>query len=455
MGDVQRVGADEQVDERVEAVHRVARADADDPLVGLDPHDRGREAAARDGVPGGREGRVQREHQAVQPDRGDAHVRQYRRPGAVRYGSGSPRAHRRRPPAGGSQQRWSEEPTRRRSSSSTTSPSITTSSPKSSAGKGTPGRGQRSLAAGAGRQDLLPRRPVGLRQDDVAQDGQPAHRADVRADPHRRRRRLDPRADGPPPQHRLRHPAGRALPASDHRRQRRDRAAADGLDQGPPARALRGAAGPRRPGRRQVPRPVPEPAVRWRATARRRRPGASRGPADHAHGRALRGGRSDRPGPAPERIPSPPGDDRQDDPVRDPRHRRGDQDGRPRRGLPDRRDPRPIRTAARHPGRAGLVVRGALRRPGPWPQAAVAPARLRRRASPGGHGEGRCVGRGHRAPRGGIARRLRPRSSTTATGRSAGSRERTCRPRGPSPRRWPTPSRRPSTGGRPSRTRSR
>ena len=68
VGDRQRIGADEQVDERVEAVHRVARADADDPLVGLDPHDRGREAAARDGVPGGREGWVERQDQPVEAD---------------------------------------------------------------------------------------------------------------------------------------------------------------------------------------------------------------------------------------------------------------------------------------------------------------------------------------------------------------------------------------------------
>ena len=87
VGDRQRIGADEQVDERVEAVHRVARADADDPLVGLDPHDRGREARAGRGPR--RPGRVGRAgHQAVQADRGDAHVTAVSptRCGAVRFG---------------------------------------------------------------------------------------------------------------------------------------------------------------------------------------------------------------------------------------------------------------------------------------------------------------------------------------------------------------------------------
>ena len=47
--------------------------------------------------------------------------------------------------------------------------------------QGDAGRRQRPLAEGPGRQDLRPRRAVRLRQDDLAQDGQPAHRADERA----------------------------------------------------------------------------------------------------------------------------------------------------------------------------------------------------------------------------------------------------------------------------------
>ena len=55
-GDRQGIPADEQVLVGLEAVHRVARADPDDPLVGLDPDDGRRERAPRDGVPGRREG---------------------------------------------------------------------------------------------------------------------------------------------------------------------------------------------------------------------------------------------------------------------------------------------------------------------------------------------------------------------------------------------------------------
>ena len=51
-GDGQRILADEQVLEGLEAVHRVARADAHDALVGLDADDRRREARAGDRVPG-------------------------------------------------------------------------------------------------------------------------------------------------------------------------------------------------------------------------------------------------------------------------------------------------------------------------------------------------------------------------------------------------------------------
>jgi len=72
-GDGQRILPDEQVLERLEAVHRVARADPDDALVGLDPHDRGGERAARLRVPRGVERRVQWDDQAIEADGGDAH----------------------------------------------------------------------------------------------------------------------------------------------------------------------------------------------------------------------------------------------------------------------------------------------------------------------------------------------------------------------------------------------
>jgi hypothetical protein len=53
-----------------------------------------------------------------------------------------------------------------------------------SAGPGQPRGRQRPVADGSGRQDLRPRRPVRLRQDDHAEDGQPPHRAHRRPDPH-------------------------------------------------------------------------------------------------------------------------------------------------------------------------------------------------------------------------------------------------------------------------------
>ena len=73
-GDRQRIAADEQVLEGLEAVHRVARSDADDALVGLDPDDRRRERAPRDRVPGGRERRVERQDETVEADGGDTHA---------------------------------------------------------------------------------------------------------------------------------------------------------------------------------------------------------------------------------------------------------------------------------------------------------------------------------------------------------------------------------------------
>ena len=272
--------------------------------------------------------------------------------------------------------------------------------------------------------------PVRLRQDDLAQDGQPPHRADLRPDHHRRRRRDEPGAHRAPTWHRLRHPAGRPVPPPDDRRERRDGAA--------PAWAgrRRASASGRRSSSRlvglepgEVPRPLSEPAVRRRAAARRRRPGACRGPADHADGRAVRGGRSDRPRPPPERVPAPPGVDRQDDPVRHPRHRRGDQDGRPGRRLPGRRRPRPVRDAPRDPRRAGVGVRRPLRRPGPRPQAAVAAPRRRRTAPARDHRPtGRQRGRRHAAARW-PTRSTTSSWSTSRTGRSAGSRPRTSRTR--------------------------
>ena len=299
--------------------------------------------------------------------------------------------------------------------------------------------------------------PSGLRQDDVAQDGQPAHRADERPHPHRRRGRRDARRDRAAAEHRLRHPAGRPLPAPDDRRERGHRAAAPGLDEGASAGARGRAARARRPGPRQVPRPLPEPAVRRRAPARRRRPGARGRPADHAHGRAVRGRRPDRPRPPPERVPAPPGGARQDDPVRDPRHRRGDQDGRPGRGLPGRRHASP--SSARRPrswpnpasefvarfvGADRGLKRLSLSRVGDLELVAARHRRARRR----------CRGTPARAPHADAVRLPAPRGRRREPHRLGG------RGRHPDERRrsmpaMANPSRRRSTSGRRSRTRSR
>ena len=264
--------------------------------------------------------------------------------------------------------------------------------------RGAPGRRERPVARGAGREDLRPRGPVGLRQDDVAQDGEPAHRADARGGSSSTER-TPPRATSPscaagsatsssrwassPTRRSPR--TWRPCPAcsAGARPRRRERAeellALVGLD--PATYAAR----------------YPGPALRGRAAARRGRPGPRRRPADHAHGRALRGRRPDRPGAPPGRVPAPPGVARQDDPLRHPRHRRGHQDGRPRRRPRRRRRPRPVRAAGRDPGQPGLAVRRPLRRERPRPQAPE-PEPGRR---PGAH-----------APRDGARRRRSRRTST-------------------------------------------
>ena len=65
---------EEQVLEGLEAVHRVARPDAGDALVGLDPDDRDRERGPRVGVPGCRERRIERHAEPIDADRRDLHA---------------------------------------------------------------------------------------------------------------------------------------------------------------------------------------------------------------------------------------------------------------------------------------------------------------------------------------------------------------------------------------------
>ena len=94
------------------------------------------------------------------------------------------------------------------------------------------GGARRPVARDPGRHVLRARRPVGRRQDDRAEDGQPPD--PVRRGRHPHRRPQHPRAARrrAAARDRLRDPAGRALPAHDGRREHRDRAAAARLAEG-------------------------------------------------------------------------------------------------------------------------------------------------------------------------------------------------------------------------------
>ena len=240
--------------------------------------------------------------------------------------------------------------------------------------------------------------PVGLRQDHHDAHDQPAHRADRR--PHLPRRRGHPaaRPRAPAPPHRLRHPADRPVPAHDDRRQRGHRAAAARLEGRPrPAAGRRAArAGRARPD--SLPRPLPAPALRRAAPARRRGPGPRRRSRRAAHGRAVRRHRPDHPGAPAGRVPPPAGRGAQDDRVRHPRHRGGGEARRPHRHPPPGRGPGPVRHARGDPRLAGIGVRGRLRRRRPGPQAPEG-HRHRPRRSPAAAGPRRrpTAGRGPHA----------------------------------------------------------
>ena len=173
------------------------------------------------------------------------------------------------------------------------------------------------------------------------------------------------------PPDRLRHPADRAVPAPDRRRQRRHG----------PAAARLGPQEGRRPGPRAAragrPRPgplrqaLPAPALRRSAAAGRRRPGAGRRPAGAADGRAVRRGRPDRARAAAGGVPPAAARGAQDRAVRHPRHRRGGPAGRPDRGVLRGRPPRAVRRARQAPRVAGHRLRRELRRRRPRPQAAL------------------------------------------------------------------------------------
>ena len=254
--------------------------------------------------------------------------------------------------------------------------SLRTRQPSSAAGtrRSTRGRYRRRGRdpAGGGRQDVRRRdrrrgrahprrgdgrgvragRPVRVRQDDDAQDDQPADRADQRADPARRRGRHPRRpgrlasADG------VRDPARRPLPPPHGGAEHRHRARAARLGPRPGARPHRGAAGPGRAEPRGVRRAIPAVAVRRSAAKGRRGPGAGGRSPGPAHGRAVRRGRPAGPRPAAAGVPAAAAGDRQDRRPGHPRRRGGGTARRPDRGALRGRAAGAARPSSRGPGRA-------------------------------------------------------------------------------------------------------
>ena len=170
--------------------------------------------------------------------------------------------------------------------------------------------------------------PVRLRQDDRDADGQPPDRHHVGRHPASTAERHRAQAGRAAARDRLRDPADRPVPAPHRGRERRHRAQAARLGQEAHPRPRRRAARADLARPRRGPRPLPRPALRRPAPARRRGPRAGRRPARAADGRAVRRHRPDQPRAPAERVPAPAGQALQDDRLRHPRHRRGDQDGR-------------------------------------------------------------------------------------------------------------------------------
>ena len=201
--------------------------------------------------------------------------------------------------------------------------------------------------------------------------GRDHHRRPGRA-AHRRRRAA--------PRDRLRHPAGRAVPALHGRAEHRRGAGPAQVGQEEDRRPGRRDDGPGRPRPGHVPAPAPAPALRRPAAARRGGQGAGRRPAGAADGRAVRRGRPDHPRQPAGRAAAAAERAGQDDRVRHPRLRRGREARRQ-----DRRAGRPVDDpAVRHPGRdpgqPGQRHRRRLRRRGRLAQAAHPAAGARRRA---------------------------------------------------------------------------
>ncbi|CAA9323817.1 MAG: ABC transporter, ATP-binding protein (cluster 13, osmolytes), partial [uncultured Frankineae bacterium] len=261
------------------------------------------------------------------------------------------------------------------------------------------GRRPAAGPVGAPGRDRLPGRPVGVRQDDHDEDGQPARGAHDRAHRAGRRGRDAGRPGAAAPPHRLRHPAGRPVPPPAGLGERRDRPVAARLGPGPAPVARRRAARAGRARARRLPRPLARAAVGRSTPARGRGPGTGRRPAGAAHGRAVLGDRPDRPRPAADRVPAGAGAGAQDDPVRHPRHRRGGPARRPDRRLPPGRGARAVRRPRDGPRRARHPVRGRLRRGGPRAAAARGHRHRHRRARQApGRRRRRLAGRGPHHP---------------------------------------------------------
>ena len=291
--------------------------------------------------------------------------------------------------------------------------------------------------------------PSGLRQDHVAEDDQPADRAHVRDDPHRRHRRTPAERRRAAPHHRLRDPGRQPVPPHDGGQEHRDRAEDARLGRRPDLLAGRRAARAGQPRPREVPRPLPARALRRAAATRRRRARPGRRPAGDPDGRAVRRRRPDHPGAAAGRAALHPARAAQDDRLRHPRHRRGDQARRPDPDPPGGRPGRPVRHPRGHARQPGQRLRGRLRRRWILAEAAQPLAHLRDRAASAdhrshrrAHRRGQAPGREQRRPRGRRPRRARP-AHRLAVAAPAQGRDHPRRSR----RTWST-----STAGPPSTT---
>ena len=218
-------------------------------------------------------------------------------------------------------------------------------------------RGTRPDPRNRRRFDLRPHRTVGMRQDDDVAHDQPADRSRSRPGDGRRRGHTHRGSGDAALEDGLCDPANRAVPAHDHRRQRRDRAAALELGSQANRQACRRAARAGRPPTARVPRPLPTPTV-WRAaSARRIRQGPGRGSAHPAHGRTIRSGRQDHAGAPAAGVHQHPALHAQNGGLRHARHRRGRDRGRPDLPLEDAGRDRSVRHAGKDPDPSGQRVR--------------------------------------------------------------------------------------------------